>query len=433
MSQVGRSTTTVTNPTGTNTTDSPLIATVDNPLPNGVNQPLGHSQAAVDAQSGFGLWARVPNQAYGYAQQWNLAVERAVDQSTTVSVAYAGAKGTHLVGASAYTASGLNLNQLPDQYDSLGSALTEQVTNPFYGQFPATSLLGGPTVEQGYLLLPHPQYPQGMLQQVPRFGASTYHALQVTATRRFPHQGVLQGAYTWSKLLSNVDNTSAFQDGQGGTAVVQDNYNLRAEKSLSEQDLANNLVINYGINLPYGHGETHGAQVNGFVNAVLGGWRVGGITILKSGLPLALVAQSNGLSNFGGGTAPFGLGAGIIRPNYVAGCNTNVAGSPHSNARVNQWFNTSCFAQPGNFSFGNEPRVDPKLKSEGEVNFDVSLAKNFDLTERVKLKFTSEIFDIFNHAQFAEPNLSVGGEGFGAVTHQNNLPRTVQFALRASF
>ena len=51
----------------------------------------------------------------------------------------------------------------------------------------------------------------------------------------------------------------------------------------------------------------------------------------------------------------------------------------------------------------------------------------------MKLKFTSEIFDIFNHAQFAEPNLSVGGGGFGAITHQVNLPRTVQFALRAFF
>ncbi len=428
LSPVARAQTNVNNTPG-----QALIATVDNPLPNGVNQPLGHTQAALNAQLGFGLWARVPNQGYGYAQQWNLAIERAVDAHSTASLAYAGAKGTHLIGASAYTASGLNLNQLPDQYDSLGSALLTQVNNPFYGQFSSTSPLGSQKVDEGYLLLPHPQYPQGVLQQAPRFGQSSYNSLQATFTRRFAHQGILQGAYTWSKLLSNVDNTSAFQDGQGGTAVVQDNYNLRAEYSLSEQDLANNLVINYGIDLPYGHGEMYGSYVNGFANAVLGGWRVNGITILKSGLPLALVAQSNGLSTFGGGTDPFGLGTGIIRPNYTVGCNKNAAGAPHSSARVNQWFNTACFTQPGNFSFGNEPRVDAGLKSQGEVNFDFSANKTFDITELVKLKFTSEIFDIFNHAQFAEPNLSVGGSGFGTVTHQLNLPRTVQFALRAYF
>jgi hypothetical protein len=428
ISTVGRAQTNVDNTPG-----QALLATVDNPLPNGVNQPLGHSQAALDAQLGFGLWARVPNQSYGYAQQWNLAVERALDSKSTASVAYAGAKGTHLIGASAYTASGLNLNQLPDQYDSLGSALLTQVANPFYGQFPSTSPLGGPTAAQGYLLLPHPQYPLGILQQAPRFGQSNYNALQMTYTRRFANQGILQAAYTYAKLLSNVDNTSAFQDGQGGTAIVQDNYNLRAEYSQSEQNLANNLVINYGIDVPYGRGEAYGSQLNGLANAVLGGWRVNGITILKSGLPLALVAQQNGLSTFGGGTAPFGLGPGIIRPDYVAGCNKGAAGAAHSDARVNAWFNTACFVQPGNFSFGNENRVDSQMKSEGGVNFDFTASKSFDVTELVKIKFSSEVFDIFNHAQFAEPTLSVGGNGFGEVTHQVNLPRTVQFALRVSF
>ena len=428
LSPVGRAVTNVNNTPG-----QALIATVDNPLPNGLEQPLGHTQAALNAQLGFGLWARVPNQKFGNAQQYNLAVERVLDRNSTLSVAYGGAKGTHLVGAAAFTASGLNLNQLPDQYDSLGSALLNPVPNPFYGQFPSTSPLGAPTAAEGYLLLPHPQYPQGILQQVPRFGISNYNSLQTLFTHHFAHQGIVQVAYTWSKLLSNVDNTSAFQDGQGGTAVVQDNYNLRAEYSPSEQDLANNLVINYGVDLPFGHGEQYGSRMNGVENAVLGGWRLNGITILKSGLPLALVAQSNGLSTFGGGTSSFGLGPGIIRPNYTAGCNKSAPGGPHSDARVVAYFNTACFTQPGNFSFGNEPRVDAQLKSEGEDNWDVAGEKNFKLTELTNLKFTGQIFDIFNHAQFAEPNLAVGGAGFGTVTHQLNLPRTVQLALRVSF
>ena len=429
LSQVGRATSNVTNTPG-----QPLQTTVDNPLPDGVSQPLGHTQASLNAQLGFSAWAREPQQKFGYAQQYNLAIERSIDRSSTASIAYAGAKGTHLVGASAYTASGLNLNQLPDQYDSLGSILNHGVPNPFYGQFPATSPLGSPMVAEGYLLLPHPQYPQGVLQQVPRFGISNYNALQATYTKHFNHEGIVQVAYTWSKLMSNVDNTSAFQDGQGGTAVVQDNYNLAAEYSLSEQDLANNLVINYGVNLPFGHGEQYASHVNGLANSVIGGWRLNGITILKSGLPLALVAQSNGLSTFGGGTAGFGAGPGIIRPNYVAGCNKNVPGGPHSQARASVYFNTACFVQPGNFSFGNEGRVDSALKSEGEDNWDVAAEKNFDVTERIKLKFTAQIFDVFNHAQFAEPLLAVGGSGFRPGHRVSSTCRApCSFALRASF
>jgi hypothetical protein len=209
---------------------------------------------------------------------------------------------------------------------------------------------------------------------------------------------------------------------------VQDNDNLRAEKSISGQDLANNLVINYGIDLPFGHGQTYLSSISGAANAVIGGWRVNGITTFRSGTPIALISgQGNVLTTFGIGTY------GILRPNYTAGCNKSAPGSPHSAARANQWFNTSCFTQPGSYAMGNEPRVDPTMKSEGEDNFDVSINKSFDLMEQTKLKFSAEIFDLFNHAQFALPNPTLSSPGFGQVGHQLNLPRTIQLSLRLSF
>jgi hypothetical protein len=409
----------------TNTVGQTLLATVANPLPNGVNLPTGRTQAGLDTTLGNGVSGRIPDQSYGYSQQWNLALERALDQNSTVTVAYAGAKGTHLLLAQGYTGTGLNLNQLPDQYDSLGATLLKQVTNPFYGNsaFASGTLYASPTIAEGYLLLPHPQY-QSLTQTVPRYGFSTYNALQATYVRHFAHSGILQAAYTWGKLLSDTDNTSSFQDGQGGTGVVQDNTNLKAEKSVSLQDIASNLVINYGINLPFGKGERYLSNIHGTTNAIVGGWRVTGITTIHSGIPLGLVAASNGLSTFGAGT---------IRPNYTAGCAKTLSGSAHSAARASKWFNTACFTQPGNFAFGNESRVDPKLKTEGEENFDLTIHKMFDLTDKAKLKFSTEIFDIFNHAQFAAPNVSVYSAGFGQISSQSNLPRTIQFAMRLSF
>ena len=410
----------ITNPPPGN----PLIITVDNPLPNGIHLPSGRSQAGLDAALGQSIIGRIPNQAYGYSQQWNLALERALDEHSTAAIAYAGSKGTHLILSLTYTGTGLNLNQLPDAYDSLGPALLTQVRNPFYGILPAGTTMGAPTVAEGYLLMPHPQYPGGLFQSVPRDGDSSYHALQATYIRHFGHAGNLQGAYTWGKLLSNTENTSAFEDGQGGIAVVQDNYNLKAEKAVSEEDIANNLVISYGLDLPFGQDQPWLSHIHGAANAVLGGWRVNGITKLRSGLPLALIAAGNGLSQFG---------AGAIRPDYTPGCNKSVPGPPHSAARANQWFNTACFTQPANFSFGNEPRVDPRLKSEGEDNFDLSINKSFNVAERTRLKFSTEIFNLFNHARFAEPNVNMSSPGFGQVQNQSNLPRTVQFALRLTF
>ena len=406
-----------------NTVGQTLLTTVANPLPNGINLPSGRTQAGLNAALGLGVGGRIPSQPYGYVQQWNVALERALDRKSSITVAYAGSKGTHLVISGGFTGTGLNLNQLPDQYHSLGTALLKQVNNPFFGVLPAGTTFGAPTIAQGYLLSPHPQY-QAFNQVVPRYGSSTYNALQMTYMRHFSHGGIVEAAYTWGKLISNTDNTSSFQDGQGGLGTVQDNSNLKAEKSLSLQDVANNLVINYGLDLPFGRGQSYLSNINGVANAALGGWRVEGITIFRSGIPIAVQAAGNGLSQFG---------SGAIRPNYTAGCQRKLSGYAHSSSRANKWFNTACFTQPAVFAFGNENRVDPVLRSQGEANFDFSINKFFDLTDKVKLKFSTEIFDLFNHAQFALPNPSLASPGFGQVGQQSNLPRTVQFALRVTF
>ncbi len=417
-----------TQTTVSNTAGQTPVATVANPLPNGFNLPSAtQTQAALNSVWGGGLWVREPNVPYAYSQQWNLDVEHSFKSNMTASVAYAGSKGTHLIIATPYTGSGLQRNQLPDQYDLLGSALTSQVVNPFAGIF------GGATVNEGQLLEPYPQYPSGVLQQAPRYGSSTYHALQATFVRHFSHGGILQGAYTWGKIISDTDNTSAFQDGQGGSAVVQDNYNLKAEKSISEQSVASNLVINYGVDLPIGKGQLLGANLGTAANEIVGGWRIGGITTIKTGLPIALTSPANTLANnFNAGTPPFNLGAGIMRPNYTLGCNKKMSGSAHSVARANEWFNTSCFTNPLAFGFGNESRVDSMIKTDGVDNWDISLDKAFPITETVRLNFTSQFFDLFNHPQFAIPNTTLGGS-FGQITHQVNPPREVQLALRLSF
>jgi hypothetical protein len=416
-----------------NTPGGVLNATVANPFPSGILLPSGRNPQGLIDVLGQNATSRIPNQAYGYAQQWNFGMEEAFDSKTTFTLAYAGAKGTHLVLTQGYTGTSYNLNQLPDQYDSIGgtpasgttpgTGLFTALPNPLAGSIPAGGQLAGPTVLEGYLLRPYPQY-QGFLQVNPRRGDSTYQALQSTLVRRFSHGGLLQVAYTWSKLLSDTDNTSAFEDGQGGLGVIQDYDNPGAEKSISMQDLTNNAVINYGIDLPFGNGEMFLGNSRGVVNGVIGGWRVNGITTFHSGLPIPFSAGgTNYLSQY--------FGAGGIRPNYATGCPKANSGSQQG--RVNEWFNTACFSQPGAFSFGNETRVDNTLRSAGAANFDFSLNKGFPIFERFTGKFSAETFNLFNRAQFGPPDSNVNDGAFGTVTHQANLPRTLQFAMRVSF
>jgi hypothetical protein len=411
-----------------NTPGGPVNTTIANPFPNGILLPSGRTAAALQAVLGQGIGSRIPNQPYGYVQQWNFGVEQAFGSKTSMTVSYAGAKGTHLTLSQGFTGTGLNLNQLPDQYNSiggsagLGTGLFKPVANPLYGKIPAGGQLGGPTILEGYLLKPYPQY-TSVNQTVPRFGSSTYEALQATFNRRFSHSGLVQVAYTWGKLLSNTENTSSFQDGQGGQGVVQDNYNLQAEKSISMQDLTNNLVINYGVDLPFGRGERFLGNTNTVVNAVVGGWRVNGITTFHSGLPLPFSTSGNSLSNY--------FGSGPIRPNVVPGCAKNPGGSAQS--RVNSWFNKSCFTIPADFTFGNERRVDSGIRSAGAANFDFSANKSFPIFERLTGKFSLETFNLFNRAQFAAPDTNLNDGGYATVTRQANQPRTLQAALRLSF
>jgi hypothetical protein len=423
------------NSAGTNLSNTPGVTyagapTVANPLPNGINQPLGRNPIALTQLLGQGIGSRVPNQPYGYVQQFNFGFERTLDSKSVLSVAFAGSKGTHLVLSQGYTGTGLNLDQLPDQYDAIGgnpttgTGLFKAVTNPYAGQFSSGGQLNQPTVFEGYLLKPFPQY-TGVNQAVPRFGASSYNALQVSYKRTFSHGGLVQVAYTYAKLLSNTDNTSSFEDGQGGQGVVQDNTNIKPDWSVSLQDLTHNLVINYGIDLPFGHGQMFLNGANGIVNAIVGGWRMNGITTLHSGLPVPFNYNGTSyLSQY--------FGTGPIRPNVVAGCNKKVGGSSQSRA-AKGWFNTACFTAPAQFTFGNESRVDSKIRGGGAANYDLSANKSFKVYGPVTGKFSVEAFNLFNRTQFGAPDSGLGDGAFGTVTSQRNLPRVLQVAARFSF
>ncbi len=98
-----------------------------NPYPNGIIQPPGRDTSFQTTLPGQSIRAPLPDNPNGYVQQWNFNLQREIGEGFMVDMAYAGAKGTHLLWH------GLQLNQLPDQFLSLGTTLQEQVTNPFFG------------------------------------------------------------------------------------------------------------------------------------------------------------------------------------------------------------------------------------------------------------------------------------------------------------
>jgi len=446
LSPINLSPTSVTNTFQVQTGQPDSIqATVANPFPFGINQPL--RRAATPSffygQSTFAM--RAPGEPTPYVQQWNAAVERQIGKDASLTVAYAGSRGTHLVMQGWATVSNIGLNQLPDQYFAMGpAALLAQVPNPFFGVITTPgSPLSQPTVAAGQLLRPFPQY-ERVLAVNPHRGSSNYRSLQTSFMKRFGGNGILSVAYTWSRLMSDTDSVTAFLDEGflfGGS--LQDNNHIEREYSLSSYDIPHNLSIGYGVDLPFGSNKHFLGNAHGALNGIVGGWRVNGITTIRSGVPISAyqIFAGSALSQLGGGQGYFGAGGLWMRPDLVSGCHLGTSGSREFRA-THGWFNTQCFVPVDTSSvmrFGNEPRNIGDVRMDTMNNWDFSVAKRNEITERVYLQFTAEFFNIFNHPRFGPPDNNAGvlptvlNGHFGIVTSQANPPRAIQFGLRIGF
>ncbi len=387
---------------------------ISNPFPGGLVAPIGRNPGYQATLLGQGLTENFVNNPYAYTQQFNAGIQQQIGSTLVFDLAYGGAKGTHLPFG------GINLNTLPDQDLALGNALVAPVANPFFNVISPIYSLGASTIPAGQLLLPYPQY-SGMSSGAAGLASSTYNSLQLKVQKRFAGGASINGAYTWSKLLSNTDTLTSWLE--SSVPGVQDPRNLKAEKSLSADDAAQRLVISYVYDLPFGKGMRYLSNSSRLVNYTIGGWGLGGVTTLMTGFPLGFGTNQNLTNSFGGGS----------RPNYVAGCPKQTMGSAPS--RLNAWFNTACFTQPDAFTFGNEPRLDPMLRAPGVANWDTSAFKNFpvDRDGKVNVQFRAEAFNLFNRVQFGYPGLTQGTSNFGVITSQLNNPRLLQFSLRVNY
>ena len=260
-----------------------------------------------------------------YTQQWNLSVQRELPGGWLVEAGYAGNKGTRLPIS-------LQFNQLDPRYQALGADLNRQVPNPFFGLVP-TGQLSTATVAQSVLLRPYPQYTSvstlnpAIAQNI---GSSIYHSLTLKVERRFTQGVNLLVAYTNGKL---IDDSSGRIFGVGAfTPPAQDIYNLRAERSLSEGDVSQRLVVSHTIDLPFGRGRAIASGASGILNHLIGGWSLSGTLSLNTGFPLVLTSSGNS-----------GVGSSVLRPNST-GKSAELTGDVQS--RLSKFFETSAFSIP---------------------------------------------------------------------------------------
>jgi carboxypeptidase family protein len=250
---------------------------------------------------------------------------------------------------------------------------------------------------------PYPQL-QSVTAALSR-GWMKYNSLQFRVERRTAAGFYLLGSYTYAKALTN--GVSGF-GGDPGVVYFPVVTSDDADTGAANTDLRHNFSLSALYRLPVGRGERFLSDLKGLPQAVLGGWSINTIFVAHSGYPLGMSMSSNQ-----SGTA-FGN-----RPDRI--CDGKL-----DDPTVARWFDTSCFVAPAPGVLGNAPRT--TLFGPGRWNADVALSKKFD-----RLQFRAEIFNVFNHAQFAPPGTVVGSPTFGVIQSTVKSPRQIQFALKYVF
>ncbi len=329
------------------------------------------------------IYSQNTNFRPGVVQQYNLNVQRELPTGIVLTVGYAGSRGSHLQTA------GFNLDTAPPNLQIDPSNLR-----------------------------PYPQfyYIFAFLDR----GLSRYDSLQVKAEKSYKKGLYFLLTYTYSKGFDNglYDDLGSlvgipYYPLNPAPNAYPNNPNGYTDKGLNVTDQTHNFSASELYKLPFGRGAQFGSTANRPVQEVIGNWQLNLISHIASGFPLGL---STGINN--SGTA---IGN---RPNQV--CSGKL-----SHPNVNEFFDTSCFVDPAPGVLGDASRT--PLYGPDFVNFDASLFKTFDLPKSTQLVFRAEVFNVFNHPQFAFPGTTTDSPGFGQITQIVNNPRLIQLALKLLF
>jgi len=382
-----------------------------NPFPTGVLQPSGNSLGQLAGVGGQNITAPSNSAHSTRVHQYSFDIQRELPAGIVVQSGFSGSISHNLIQGTP----SININQLPDQYFSLGSKLAAKVANPFYGTAGGVVNLAGITTPQYQLLLPYPEFGTVTISSTDQ-GHALYYSFFTKAQKRLGHGLNLLTTVTWSRN-ENDSNSSSNTYAPSGSGV-QDYYNRAAEWGLSIVNTPWRWTSAINYQLPFGKGKQFLGN-NRFLNLAVGGWSMNFQTTMQTGFPIA-ISQSNLNSS---------EGTGGQRPN-ATGISPVTSGSLES--RLSNYINPAAFTQAPAYTFGNVSRTIP-MRGPGQASTDFSMNKTFDVYEKFKAQFRFEVFNLTNTPLFDGLSTTFGSATFGQITNQANYPRIVQLGVRFTY
>jgi len=337
-----------------------------------------------------------PNVQPAISDQWNLTVQRQFWKDTTFQIGYVGQRGTHLMVPFSYSQ-----RELLAPSASCPAPCT--APSPFFSNNPQ-------------LLSTISKFTSGTQSN----GTMDYNALQAVMQKQMSNGLQYQVAYTYSKCMTNNSGYYGSWGAQATTASPywQNIYDPKAEWAPCFYDATHSFTAYSVYELPIGRGKKFGKDMNAAVNAVVGGWTVSPIISLHTGFPMSPYGTSD----------KSGTNSRSARPDCdsIAHVQGRVPGAGFGGY---QYFtNNGNFSDPAAGTFGTCPAQLGWLRGPGYDNWDLSLQKNVQITERYKLQFRTDFVNAFNHVNLNAPDMGFGGT-MGQITSAQD-PRNIQFALK---
>lgn len=304
--------------------------------------------------------------------EWNVNIQRQLGANNVLTVAYVGAKGTHIF-------------------------VTENINEALPGPGAVTNRRPYPNLGDGTSVGP--------------WGDSEYHSLQTSFTRRFSAGLSLLAAWTWSH---SIDDTSG-----NGSETVQTPYDLHLNRGNSTFDVRHNVVLSWTYELPFGRGKRLLRNANRLVEGLAGGWQFNSIDTFQSGTPFTVTMLSSTLNAGSGVQWPNRIGSGAL-----------------PNPTIQEWFDPAAFAAPGTYNYGNAGRNILTGPTTKQIDFSVFKNFVFTEDGTKRLQFRAEAFNLFNTPQFNNPNAQIGNLGVAQITSAGQPPlfqrtsREIQLALK---
>jgi hypothetical protein len=356
-------------------TTFPLPAQAPSPL----LLPFDGAPIATNPINGF---FAAPNMKVPYTMDYNFDVQYSPANTWLLDVGYVGNRGVHLINLYNFNQGGTGATTAPYTADGFSNN---------------KALFG--------------------FDQVQTEAESNYNALQTSLSKRLSHGLQFLASYTWSHSLDNNSGDNAV----GAESEIQplpgDQQNLKSQYGTSDFDRKHRFVFSGVYDLPKFYNGS-----SGFAKSMANGWQTNGLVVLQTGLPYTVYCSDGSDLN---DRATF-TGAPVI------------TSSGSTVSRLNNYFNAAAFSclnpplGPNYPPFGDTPRN--FLRGPGQKNVDFSVVKFFDVTERSKVEFRAEFFNIFNFVNFAPPNNNAFvPETLGTISATNAGPRIIQFALKYNF